>query len=142
MSLDGAFSGGRPRLYSYPKCSTCRRALKWLAEEGLEVDLVDITLSPPTREQLEKVWAGLPDPRRLFNTSGASYRALGAAQVKAMSPSEAITALAADGKLIRRPLLLAEGVAVLTGFDPEVWKQALKPLLPSAGSQLPSPAAQ
>ncbi|MCP9826724.1 Spx/MgsR family RNA polymerase-binding regulatory protein [Synechococcus sp. EJ6-Ellesmere] len=141
MSPAGASSGGRPRLYSYPKCSTCRRALKWLAAEGLEVDLVDITLSPPSKVQLEHIWASLADPRRLFNTSGASYRALGAAQVKAMSRDEAITALAADGKLIRRPLLLAEGVAVLTGFDPEIWKEALKPLLRSAGPELRSTVA-
>ncbi|MDM7937349.1 MAG: Spx/MgsR family RNA polymerase-binding regulatory protein [Cyanobium sp. CZS 48M] len=132
MSPAGASAGGRPLLYSYAKCSTCRRALQWLAAEGLEVDLVDITVSPPSREQLEQVWASLVNPRRLFNTSGASYRALGAAQVKAMSAAEAITALAADGRLIRRPLLLAEGVALLTGFDPEAWRQALKPLLPAA----------
>ncbi len=137
MKPAGASSGGRPRLYSYPKCSTCRRALKWLAAEGLEVEVVDITLSPPSREELEQVWSSLADPRRLFNTSGASYRALGAARVKAMSPDEAITALAADGKLIRRPLLLAEGVGVLTGFDPEVWTDALKPLLPSTAPELP-----
>ncbi|MCT0219725.1 Spx/MgsR family RNA polymerase-binding regulatory protein [Synechococcus sp. CS-1329] len=140
MSPAGASAGGRPRLYSYPKCSTCRRALKWLVAEGLVVDLIDITLSPPTRQQLEQVWSNLADPRRLFNTSGASYRALGAARVKAMSPDEAIAALAADGRLIRRPLLWVDGGPLLTGFDPEVWREALKPLLPGAGPDQ-SPAA-
>ncbi|CAK6697558.1 Spx/MgsR family RNA polymerase-binding regulatory protein [Synechococcus sp. BA-124 BA4] len=141
MTPAGASGGGRPRLYSYPKCSTCRRALKWLAAEGVEVDVIDITLSPPSREVLAQVWPRLADPRRLFNSSGASYRALGAARVRAMSADEAISALAADGKLIRRPLLLAEGVAPLTGFDPEVWKDALKAQLPLAGPELSPPVA-
>lgn len=105
------------------------------------MDVIDITLSPPSREVLAQVWPRLADPRRLFNSSGASYRALGAARVRAMSADEAISALAADGKLIRRPLLLAEGVAPLTGFDPEVWKDALKAQLPLAGPELSPPVA-
>ncbi|MCT0247832.1 Spx/MgsR family RNA polymerase-binding regulatory protein [Synechococcus sp. CS-205] len=127
MSPAGDSRGDRPRLYSYSKCSTCRRALSWLAAEGIEVDLVDITLAPPSKQQLQQIWAGLPDPRRLFNTSGASYRALGASRVKAMSPEEAIAALAADGKLIRRPLLVADDGRVLIGFDPQIWQQSLSP---------------
>jgi arsenate reductase len=124
----GASPGGSLRLYSYPKCATCRKALTWLSVHQIPVDLMDITVSPPSFEDLQEAWDSLPEPRRLFNTSGLSYRALGAARVKAMAPAEAIAALAADGRLIRRPLLFGPDGLVLTGFDPDRWEQALKPL--------------
>ena len=63
--------------------------------------------------------------KRLFNTSGQSYRALGAAAVAAMSDDQALDALAADGRLIKRPLLITEQHQVLTGFKPEEWSALL-----------------
>jgi arsenate reductase (glutaredoxin) len=114
------------RLYSYARCSTCRKALQWLQHQGLEVDLHDITLTPPSRQELELAWATLEPPQRIFNTSGLSYRALGAAAVRALTPDQAIQALAADGKLIRRPFLIRQdGPLVLVGFDPQRWAGAL-----------------
>jgi arsenate reductase len=119
------------RLYSYPRCSTCRKALQWLAQQGFSVEngrieLLDITLTPPSVAELEQAWAGL-GRKRLFNTSGQSYRALGSAAVAALSDAEALAALAADGKLIKRPLLLGPGGLVLVGFRPEEWSAALLP---------------
>lgn len=112
------------RLYSYPGCSTCRRAIAWLRQHDLPVELVDITLTPPGRPLLEQAMAQL-GRGRLFNTSGQSYRALGAAVVKAMDDSEAIEALAADGRLIKRPLLITDDGRLLIGFKPEEWQSLL-----------------
>ena len=61
----------------------------------------------------------------LFNTSGQSYRALGAAAVKAMTDDEALDALVADGRLIKRPFVIAPDGQVVVGFKPEVWAEAL-----------------
>ena len=63
--------------------------------------------------------------KRLFNTSGQSYRALGAAAVAAMDDDQALAALAADGRLIKRPFALASDGAVLVGFKLEEWSAAL-----------------
>lgn len=112
------------KLYSYPRCSTCRRAIAWLQANGLEVAPIDITLQPPSREELTLALGQL-GRKRLFNTSGQSYRALGAAAVQAMDDGEVVAALAADGKLIRRPFLITAAGQVLTGFRPEEWEPLL-----------------
>jgi arsenate reductase len=107
-----------PRVYHYPNCSTCKKALKWLSAHGIEVELIDIVKKPPSKAELREALksAGIP-LRKLFNTSGASYRDGGfGARLPDMSEAEAVEALAQDGKLIKRPLLLGKGVA-LVGFD-------------------------
>ena len=119
------------RLYSYSACGTCRKALQWLAQQGFSMqsgtlELVDITLTPPSPAELRTAFDRL-GRKRLFNTSGQSYRALGAATVAAMTDDEALAALAADGKLIRRPFAISAGGAVLVGFKPEEWAAALAP---------------
>lgn len=114
----------RHRLYSYGACSTCRRALAWLAERDIAVEVLDITTSPPDQELLGQALQQL-GRSRLFNTSGQSYRALGAARVKLMDDAQALAALAADGRLIKRPLLVTAAGAILTGFRPEEWQQLL-----------------
>ena len=112
------------KLYSYAKCSTCRKAIAWLQERGIGVDPIDITAQPPTVEELQ---AGLSQlgRKRLFNTSGQSYRALGSAAVQAMDDAQALAALAADGKLVKRPFLITDAGQVVTGFKPEEWETLL-----------------
>jgi arsenate reductase len=117
------------RIYSYPQCGTCRKALQWLAQQGFSVDggnleLVNITEQPPTPEELNQAFTAL-GRKRLFNTSGQSYRALGSAVVAAMSDQEALAALAADGKLIKRPFAITASGTPLVGFKPEEWQAAL-----------------
>ena len=68
----------------------------------------------------------LGDRKLLFNTSGQSYRAMGAAAVKALSDDEALEALAADGKLIKRPFVEVNASTYLAGFKPDLWESALQ----------------
>ena len=89
------------KLYSYARCSTCRKAIAWLGEKGVAVDPIDITSQPPTADELQRALAEL-GRQRLLNTSGQSYRALGAAAVRDMDDPALLQALAADGKLIKR----------------------------------------
>ena len=113
-------------IYSYPACSTCRKALAWLHQTGLEARVIDITQQPPSRAQLAQAMLQL-GRGRLFNTSGQSYRALGSATVKAMDDQQALGALAADGKLIKRPFLVSAEGRCLTGFQQEEWAALLTP---------------
>jgi arsenate reductase (glutaredoxin) len=113
-------------VYQYPKCSTCRKALAWLAAQGIAHDKVDIVTAPPSRAVLERAAksAGVP-VRRMFNVSGESYRAGNFKErLASMSDADAFAALAADGKLIKRPLAIGDGVA-LVGFDEAAWRAAL-----------------
>ncbi|MFL0756336.1 MAG: arsenate reductase family protein [Prochlorococcus sp.] len=112
-------------VYSYSRCSTCRKALAWLQEHHIAYELLDIIETPPNREMLVGASERLGNRKLLFNTSGQSYRALGSAVVQAMSDTEAFDALADDGKLIKRPLLITEKGNVLVGFKPEVWAEVL-----------------
>ena len=113
------------KVYSYSRCSTCRKALAWLDVNNLTYEVVDITTDPPTKEVLAQAFESLGVRQRLFNTSGQSYRALGASVVKAMTDDEALTALAADRRLIKRPFVALPNGDFLVGFKPEEWNQAL-----------------
>lgn len=64
--------------------------------------------------------------QRLFNTSGLSYRALGAAVVQALDDQAALAALSADGKLIKRPFLISDDGRILTGFKELEWAALLE----------------
>jgi arsenate reductase len=114
------------RVYHYPQCSTCKKALKWLADHDVAVELIDIVKHPPTKRELREALstAGLP-LKKLFNTSGASYReGKFGERLATMSEAEALDALAADGKLIKRPFLLGKGFA-LVGFDEGAYRAKL-----------------
>ena len=107
----------------YPKCSTCKKARKWLEENGIAFDERDIKEENPTRKELVK-WhkqSGLP-LRKFFNTSGMLYREL---QLKdklpKMTEDEMYDLLASDGMLVKRPLLIKDD-AVLVGFKQGEWE--------------------
>lgn len=111
----------------YPKCTTCKKAKKWLDEHGVEYIDRHIVEDSPTAEELAS-WqqrSGLP-LRRFFNTSGMKYRELGIkAKLDAgMSDEEAFALLATDGMLVKRPIVVTDG-AVLVGFKEAAWEEAL-----------------
>ena len=87
--------------------------------------MIDIVDQPPTRQQLADAAHQFGDRKLLLNTSGQSYRALGAAAFRAMSDDEILDALAADGKLIKRPFVMCPDNNFLVGFRPEVWADRL-----------------
>ena len=113
------------QIYSYASCSTCRKALKWLSEKKISYALIDIVESPPGKEILRNALDQLGNRKFLFNTSGVSYRALGAEVVKSMSDEDALEALASDGKLIKRPFVISNTGKILVGFKQEAWDESL-----------------
>ena len=113
----------------YPKCTTCKKAKKWLDEHGVSYTDRNIVEENPTAEELA-LWrerSGLP-LRRFFNTSGMKYRELGVkAKLDAgMSDEDAFALLATDGMLVKRPLVVIDGgKQVLVGFREAAWEDAL-----------------
>ncbi|MGN8896353.1 arsenate reductase family protein [Flavonifractor sp. HCP28S3_F3] len=110
----------------YPKCTTCKKALAWLEEKGIQTEGRDIKLQRPTAEELRQ-WhqiSGLP-LKRFFNTSGLQYKALELKdKLPGMSEDEQIQLLASDGMLVKRPILVGDGF-VLVGFREAEWTERL-----------------
>ncbi|MEO0514572.1 MAG: arsenate reductase family protein [Planctomycetota bacterium] len=108
-------------VYGYTKCDSCRKAIKWLDTAGLEHTFVDITKHPPTAATLAALLdGGRYELKHLFNTSGQLYRSMKIKdQLPTMSKNEALALLAANGMLIKRPIL-TDGTRHTLGFRPEV----------------------
>ncbi len=98
--------------------------MAWLKARQLHPETLDITEHPPSPIELQQALAQL-GRQRLFNTSGQSYRALGAAAVQALDDQAALAALAADGRLIKRPFLISDDGRILTGFKEPEWSALL-----------------
>lgn len=108
---------------NYPKCSTCKKARKFLEEKGVAFEDRDIKEQNPTVDEL-KEWiakSGLP-VKKFFNTSGMLYRQMELKdKLPNMSEQEMIELLATDGMLVKRPILVSED-KVLVGFRQAEWE--------------------
>ena len=106
--------------YGYPKCSTCRKAKKWLELNGLEYNEVNIAETPPSEEELgEIIKASELDIKKFFNTSGKVYRELQLKEkLPTMSEAEKIKLLSSNGMLIKRPIVHGNGKTTV-GFKEE-----------------------
>lgn len=110
----------------YPKCGTCRKAKKWLENNNVAFEERNIRETNPTPEELKNRYrsSGLP-LKRYFNTSGILYRELKLKdRLPKMGEDEKLRLLASDGMLVKRPLLIGEGV-VLVGFKEAQWRGKL-----------------
>ncbi|MGL4762420.1 MAG: arsenate reductase family protein [Sarcina sp.] len=111
----------------YPKCTTCKRAKKWLEENDIDFEDRHIVENNPTKEELKAFYekSGLTI-NKFFNTSGIKYREMGLKDVvKSASEDELLEILSTDGMLVKRPLVILDD-KVLVGFKEEQWKEAFK----------------
>lgn len=114
-------------IYEYSKCSTCRKALKYLDAHKIPYDKIPIVEQAPTEKELETALARLGgDLRKLFNTSGLQYREMQLSKkIKTMDTKEGITLLSKNGKLVKRPFVLTKDEA-LVGFKEDRWDEVFK----------------
>ena len=104
-------------IYSYLKCSTCRKAAKWLKSKDFEFKLIDIVKEPPLVIYLNLALEQyFDDKNRIFNTRGKAFKMLNL-DIYGLSKEEIIQLLLSDGKLIKRPFLIYEGKKVILGFN-------------------------
>ncbi|MBD0266728.1 MAG: Spx/MgsR family RNA polymerase-binding regulatory protein [Cyanobacteria bacterium Co-bin8] len=101
-------------VYGIPTCSTCKKALAWLDSQAVSYEFINTKAAPPLRSQIES-WVATLGAKPLRNTSGQSYRALGA-EKQTWSDAQWVDAFAADAMLLKRPLFVEAGQAVLAGF--------------------------
>lgn len=112
-------------IIEYPKCSTCRNAVKWLKGKGYEVESRHIVEETPTADELKQLIAlSGQDMKKFFNTSGEVYRELGLKdKLPGMSDEEKRELLASHGMLIKRPIV-TDGRRVTIGFKPQQFEEA------------------
>lgn len=110
----------------YPKCTTCKKAKKWLDEHGIVYTDRNIKEENPALDELKEFLnkSGLPI-RKFFNTSGMLYREMGLKdKLGSMTEEEMLSLLSTDGMLVKRPLIVTEK-AVLVGFKEKEWEETL-----------------
>lgn len=110
----------------YPKCSTCKKAKKWLEEQGFEFEDRDIVIDNPTKEELKEWYekSGLP-LKKFFNTSGMLYKEMKLKdKLPEMSEDEQLELLSTNGMLVKRPVLVCED-KIFTGFREAEWSTLL-----------------
>lgn len=119
------------KLYEYKNCSTCQKALKFLESEKIAFDRIAIVDQPPSlveiKQMLEHIKKNGGSLKNLLNTSGQQYRELKIAeQLKSgLSEHNLLKLLSENGKLVKRPFLLAKNLG-LVGFKVDEWTRALK----------------
>lgn len=113
------------QVYGIPNCGTCKKAFQWLDNHQVDYDFINTKENPPTQAMIEG-WVAALGFKPMRNTSGQSYRALGPER-DTWTDDQWVEAFAADAMLLKRPLFVRDGKAVLVGFrakEPEI-RQAL-----------------
>ena len=110
----------------YPKCSTCKKAKKYLDDNNIKYENRHIVEDNPTKEELKK-WIKKYnlDIKKLFNTSGMKYRELNLKEkLQSINDDEKIEILSSDGMLIKRPLLITED-KIIVGYKENEYKELI-----------------
>ncbi len=115
------------KVYCYSRCTTCKKAIKWLEDNKIQHEVIDIKENHPDEKTLRDLHAksGLP-LKKFFNTSGQLYREMELSKkLPDMSEDDMFKILASDGMLVKRPLLITDK-GVVPGFKEETWKDFTK----------------
>lgn len=110
--------------YCYSKCSTCKKAEKWLKEHDVSYQKIDLVEQPPTKEQMLTIFTkNDKNLRYFFNTSGMDYRKMNLKdRVDTMSKEQAAELMSKNGKLIKRPLMV-DATKATCGFNAKVYEE-------------------
>ena len=110
------------KVYAYKNCDTCRRAKKWLDARGIAYKEIPIREQPPTKAELRRMLGYAGSVRKLFNTSGGDYKAMGLKdQLPSMTDAEAIDLLSSHGNLVKRPFVIGKEFGTV-GFREAEWQ--------------------
>ena len=103
--------------YSYPKCSTCRKASKWLDQNNIDYEFIDIVKETPSKEFLELALIQFSlDIKKIFNTRGKNFKSKNI-DILELPKKKIIELLSSDGKLIKRPFLIINESKLILGFN-------------------------
>lgn len=114
------------RVYYYPTCGTCKKALKWLDENNVEYEKMHIVEKAPDLKELTEIYnkSGI-ELKKFFNTSGNAYKEMKLKdKLKDMSEKEQLKLLSSNGMLIKRPVFISDNF-VIVGFKEEEYREKL-----------------
>ena len=112
--------------YTYPKCTTCRKASKWLDQNNINYQLIDIIKEPPKKKLLELALMQFSsDIKKIFNTRGKSFKSMDI-DILDLTKKRIIELLSNDGKLIKRPFLVINQSKLILGFNESEYIANLK----------------
>ena len=112
--------------YSYPKCSTCRKASKWLDQNNINYQFIDIVKEPPSKKYLELALKQFSfDIKKIFNTRGKNFKLINF-DILDLTKKRIIELLNNDGKLIKRPFLIINESKLILGFNESEYIANLK----------------
>lgn len=101
-------------VYGIPNCGTCKKAFQWLDDNNVEYTFINTKEQAPSRALIED-WVNTLGSKPMRNTSGQSYRALGDVK-QTWTDDQWIDAFSKDAMLLKRPLFVKDGKAVMVGF--------------------------
>jgi arsenate reductase (glutaredoxin) len=101
-------------VYGIPNCGTCKKAIQWLEAHDVAYEFINTKDHPPSKRQIQ-AWVKALGSKSMRNTSGKSYRSIGA-EKNDWTDAQWVDAFAQDAMLLKRPLFVKDGVAVLVGF--------------------------
>jgi arsenate reductase (glutaredoxin) len=101
-------------VYGIPNCGTCKKAFQWLADQNIEYEFINTKEQAPSKPMIQ-TWVESLGSKPMRNTSGQSYRALGE-EKQAWTDEQWVKAFAQDAMLLKRPLFVKDGQAVMVGF--------------------------
>ena len=90
-------------IYGLKNCDTCRKAKKWLAEQGVDHRLHDVRADGLDRATVAS-WAGALGWDNLLNKRGTTWRGLDDAIKESVDEAKAIDLMAEHPALIKRPV--------------------------------------
>ncbi len=111
------------QVYGIPNCGTCKKALLWLQNNGIEYEFIKTKENPPYPNMIQS-WIGSLGFQPMRNTSGQSYRSIGD-EKKSWTDKEWLEAFSQDAMLLKRPLFVKDGIAFLVGFKEDKIREKL-----------------
>jgi arsenate reductase len=114
------------KIYCHPRCGTCKKALKFLDENNVQYEYINLLEVTPTIDEIKKAYKNSGVPlKKLFNTSGKLYRELEMKdKVAGMTEDEVFELLSNEGMLIKRPMVI-KGDLSSFGFNEEEFNKYL-----------------
>lgn len=105
-------------IYHNPRCTKSRQTLQLLEEKGFSPQVIEYLKQAPTVEELTEIIAKLGiSPRQLLRKQEEEFKTEGLAD-QSLSDLQIIEAMVRSPKLIERPIVIANGKAVI-GRPPE-----------------------
>lgn len=102
-------------VYGLKNCDSCRKAIRWLDENGPEYRFHDIRKAQLGKETIA-FWATQAGWQKLLNRRGTTWRGLPDADKAGIDEARAISLMTAHPALIKRPVFVL-GKDICAGFD-------------------------